>query len=150
MCQRPVVRSIHRSYRTCGMHDYSTIFKDPRFLRKNEFFSRNPSKNQTHISLFSQETTESRRLMDEWRYRPLVIRLKVCLQLNNTPKTQCNLVCPGLFCPHCDEDRKSLILVFLLSGVYYESRKRMWEGFFYFFFIMISVVLDKSLFFHLS
>ena len=51
--------------------------------------------------------------VDAWRCRPAIIRGRVRAQRNSAPKTQSNLLCPGLFCPHRHEVRKALALSIL-------------------------------------
>ena len=46
--------------------------------------------------------------VDTWRYRPLMIHVRVCAQRSSTTKTRGNLVCPGFSNPHTDEDTKTL------------------------------------------
>jgi len=54
------------------------------------------------------------------RTDPWIIRVRVCEQRNSAPKTQCNLVCEGLSCPHSDKDRKTLTLSLLFLVVIQE------------------------------
>ena len=58
--------------------------------------------------------------VDTWRCRPVVLRVRARVQWNNTPTTQCNLVCAGLSCPHSDEGRKALTLSLLFLVVIQE------------------------------
>jgi hypothetical protein len=53
--------------------------------------------------------------VDEWRYRPLVIRVRVRKQWNNSPNTQYNLVFPDIFCPHRWGQKNSHIWLVVLG-----------------------------------